>query len=356
MSQQHAAIRWQGDRLELLDQRVLPHRIRYVSLTDCAEVAAAIRDMVVRGAPAIGITAAYGAVLAARACRQRALAAGDWLQVLEPALAELAASRPTAVNLFWALDRVRAVLVAASSNITASNITASNDVPARLEQLAVDLHRRDIAANRRLGDLGASLLPHGVSIYTHCNAGALATGGYGTALGVIRSAHRAGKVRQVYAGETRPWMQGARLTALELMEAMIPVQISTEGAAGSLMRRALVDWVIVGADRVAANGDVVNKVGTYNLAVLARHHGIKFMVALPSSTIDLGVPGGDDVPIEQRPGEEVTHFRGELIAPEGVTAINPSFDVTPAALVDVLVTERAVVERPNAERIAAMMQ
>jgi methylthioribose-1-phosphate isomerase len=340
------AIRWQGGRLELLDQRQLPHSFSYIALTTAEQVAGAIRDMVIRGAPAIGITAAYGAALAARACPPGSISADAWLRALEPALTLLAASRPTAVNLFWALAQVRAEIQRGDGD---------DDVPARLEALAISLHRRDIADNRRLGDFGAALLSGDMTIYTHCNAGALATGGYGTALGVIQSAYREGKVRQVYAGETRPWLQGARLTALELVEAGIPVKISTEGAAGSLMRRGLVDWVIVGADRVAANGDVVNKIGTYNLAVLARHHGVKFMVALPSSTIDPEVPDGDAIPIEQRASEEVTHFGRSPIAPVGVVAINPSFDVTPANLVDAMVTELGVVERPNRARISALL-
>lgn len=337
-------IRWCGDALELLDQRELPHCARYLRLSDVVDVADAISSMVVRGAPAIGLTAAYGAALAARQCQPAGQGADEWLAALDPALARLAASRPTAVNLFWALDRVRAEVA-----------LGGEDIPGRLEALAIELHRQDVASNRRLASLGAAMLPGSASLYTHCNAGALATGGYGTALGVIRSAHAAGKVRQVFAGETRPWLQGARLTALELADAGIPVKISTEGAAGSLMRRGLVDWVVVGADRVAANGDVVNKIGTYNLAVLARHHGVRFMVALPASTIDSGVPNGDAVTIEERSVDEVTHFNGDRIAPPGVSAVNPSFDVTPAELVDALVTELGVVQQPDCTKIAALL-
>ncbi len=340
----YPALRWQDDCLELLDQRLLPHDIRYLRLTTAAEVAAAISDMVVRGAPAIGIAAAYGAAIAARQLCATKHVTGFSLGELEPALKALAQSRPTAVNLHWALQRVREVVAA-----------GGDDVAGQLERLAVDIHRADIRANRRLGGFGAQCLPEGVSIYTHCNAGALATGGYGTALGVIRSAHEQGKVRQVYAGETRPWLQGSRLTAWELQLSGIPVTLAIEGAAGSLMRRGLVDWVIVGADRVAGNGDVANKIGTYNLAVLARHHGVGFMVALPTSTIDMAAAGGEDIPIEERPSEEVTQFRGADIAPRGVKAVNPVFDVTPAELVDVLVTEKGVVERPDAAGIARLM-
>lgn len=342
MSQDYPALRWQGDYLELLDQRVLPHEICYLRLHSAREVAAAITDMVVRGAPAIGIAAAYGAALAARQLAK----SNDSVQLasIEPDLTCLAQSRPTAVNLYWALARVREVVAA-----------AGNDIALELEQLALAIHRQDIEDNQRLGDAGALLLPQMASIYTHCNAGALATGGYGTALGVIRSAHRQGKVKQVYAGETRPWLQGSRLTAWELQQSEIPVKLATEGAAGSLMRRGLVDWVIVGADRVASNGDVANKIGTYNLAVLARHHGVKFMVALPTATIDMEAADGNAIPIEERPSEEVTQFRGIDIAPHGVEAVNPVFDVTPAELVDALVTEKGVVERPDAPGIARLM-
>jgi methylthioribose-1-phosphate isomerase len=342
MSQDYPALRWQGDCLELLDQRVLPHEVCYLRLHSAEQVAAAITDMVVRGAPAIGIAAAYGAALAARQLAK----SNDKIKLadIEPALIELAQSRPTAVNLFWALARVREVVAA-----------AGNDVALDLEQLALAMHRQDIEDNQRLGNAGALLLPEMASIYTHCNAGALATGGYGTALGVIRSAHRQGKVKQVYAGETRPWLQGSRLTAWELQQSAIPVKLATEGAAGSLMRRGLVDWVIVGADRVARNGDVANKIGTYNLAVLARHHGVKFMVALPTATIDMEAADGNEIPIEERPSEEVTQFRGIDIAPHGVEAVNPVFDVTPAELVDALVTEKGVVERPDAASIAQLM-
>jgi methylthioribose-1-phosphate isomerase len=344
MNQGYPALRWQGGCLELLDQRLLPQDIRYLPLHTAAQVATAISDMVVRGAPAIGIAAAYGATIAARQLIETNNKAELRLGELEPALKVLAQSRPTAVNLHWALQRVRDVVAA-----------GGEDIAGRLERLAVNLHEADIEANHRLGGLGAQCLPADVSIYTHCNAGALATGGYGTALGVIRSAHEQHKVRQVYAGETRPWLQGSRLTAWELQLSGIPVKLATEGAAGFLMRRGLVDWVIVGADRVARNGDVANKIGTYNLAVLARYHGVGFMVALPTSTIDMEAAGGEDIPIEERPSEEVTQFRGADIAPHGVKAVNPVFDVTPAELVDVLVTEKAVVERPDAAAIARLM-
>ncbi len=341
---QYPALRWLGDGLELLDQRLLPHDIRYLRLETADQVAQAIRDMVVRGAPAIGIAAAYGVALAARRRKPAEVSAQAWLEVLEPDLDCLAQSRPTAVNLFWALQRVRDEIA-----------LSADDIPARLERLAMELHQRDIEDNRRMGRFGAAFFTDEVSIYTHCNAGALATGGYGTALGVIRAAHEQGLLGQVYAGETRPWLQGSRLTSWELQQDAIPVCLATEAAAGSLMQQGLVDWVIVGADRVASNGDVANKIGTYNLAVLARYHGVRFMVALPTSTIDMDAADGQAIPIEQRAPEEVTHFAGVPVAPDGVRAVNPAFDVTPAELVDVIVTEKGVVEKPGPAGIARLM-
>jgi methylthioribose-1-phosphate isomerase len=325
-------IRWQGDHLSLLDQRLLPAEARYLAARSAGEVAQAIHDMAVRGAPAIGIAAAYGVVLAAQAGAD-----------LQAELQALEASRPTAVNLHWALARRR------------GRISAGADA-AQLLAEAQAIHAEDLAMNRRMGELGAALFQQPVSVLTHCNTGALATGGHGTALGVIRSAHAAGLLKNVYAGETRPWLQGARLTAWELQQEDIPAQLIADGAAGALMARGRVDWVIVGADRVAANGDVANKIGTYALAVLARHHGLKFMVVAPSSTVDLATPDGAAIPIEERSARELTEFRGQRIAPEGFPALNPVFDVTPAKLVDVLVTERGVVHAPDAAGVARMMQ
>jgi methylthioribose-1-phosphate isomerase len=324
-------IRWQGDRLELLDQRLLPAEERYLAVHTAGETAAAIHDMVVRGAPAIGIAAAYGVVLAARGGEN-----------LEQALKVLEASRPTAVNLHWALARMRQRIAAGAS-------------AAVLLAEAQAIHVEDLAMNRRMGELGAALFERPVSVLTHCNTGALATGGHGTALGVIRSARESGRLKQVFAGETRPWLQGARLTAWELRKEGIPAQLIADSAAAALMARGLVDWVIVGADRVAANGDVANKIGTYGLAVLARHHGLRFMVVAPSSTVDLSTPEGASIPIEERGAQELTELRGHAIAPQGFPALNPVFDITPAALVDVLVTERGVVHKPDAAGIAAMM-
>lgn len=330
---------WQGDRLELLDQRLLPHSEQYVTARNSDEVAQAIHQMVVRGAPAIGIAAAYGVVLAAGAVH------GDrWRDDMTSALQRLAASRPTAVNLRWALDRMGVVIKAMQRPDTG-----------RLLAEAKAIHSEDLAQNRRMGDLGAALFSSPVQVLTHCNTGALATGGYGTALGVIRSAHRDGRLLHVYANETRPWLQGSRLTAWELAKEGIPAQLIADGAAAYLMAQRKVDWVIVGADRVTANGDVVNKIGTYSLAVVARHHGVRFMVVAPSSTVDMQLLSAAGVTIEERPASELTQLRGQDIAPPGFPALNPVFDVTPAHLVDVLVTERGVLRQPDVPGMKALM-
>ena len=332
-------IRWRGDFLELLDQRLLPMQEIYVALHDAEEIAAAIRDMMVRGAPAIGITAAYGVALAAKKLSSIGNIR-DLSVALEPALHLLASSRPTAVNLFWAIDRCRNV------------IKNSNDVVNDLEKLARKIHRDDIENNQRIGRFGAELIEPNSVVYTHCNAGALATGGYGTALGVIRSAFSAEKIAHVYAGETRPWWQGARLTTWELQRDGIPCSLCVEGAASWIMQNKNVKWIIVGADRIAANGDVANKIGTHNLAIIARHCGAKFMVAAPHSTFDLTLQNGAAIPIEQRHANEITQVRGEAFATPGCGAINPAFDVTPADLIDAIVTEQGVIEKPNTQNIA----
>jgi methylthioribose-1-phosphate isomerase len=338
------AIVWHDDRLYLLDQRVLPAETRFVLCDSAAATAKAIKDMVVRGAPAIGVTAAYGVVVAAR---DRFLAdPGHWREGLAEDIQLLAGSRPTAVNLFWALERMRALL---------TDLDQLDPVPALLAE-AKRVHVEDVAANRTMGDLGAALIQGPTDVITHCNAGALATGGYGTALGVVRSAHGVGKIRRVYADETRPWLQGSRLTAWELKQSGIPVTVQADNVAASLMARGGVGWVIVGSDRIAANGDVCNKIGTYALAVLARHHGVGFMVAAPTSTIDMSVASGQDIPIEERAADEVLACGGTRVGPDGVDAHNPVFDVTPAALVDCIVTERGVVEKPDAGKIRTLME
>jgi methylthioribose-1-phosphate isomerase len=322
------AIEWRHNRLYLLDQRILPHEQNWIECCSAEDTAIAIRDMVVRGAPAIGIAAAYGYALAA-------LHGGD----MALAFKVLAESRPTAVNLFWALERMSAL---------------SNQDSASLVAEAHRIHTEDIQANLAMAGFGSSVLPEGVRIYTHCNTGALATGGHGTALGIIRSAWADGKVKQVYAGETRPWLQGARLTAWELMQDDIPVSLVCDGAAAQLFRQQQADWVIVGADRITANGDVANKIGTYSLAVLARYHGMKFMVAAPLSTFDLSLDNGNQIPIEQRPMHEVTSIKGIAIAPHDCQAINPSFDVTPAELIDVIATEAGLIHNPSRATVAAL--
>lgn len=339
-------LRWRDDALELIDQRALPDERVYRRYQDAAGVAGAIREMVVRGAPAIGCAAAYG--IALEALRQTQRPPDGFRRALEEGFTILQASRPTAVNLFWALARMRARLEASGDRPPAA-------LAADLLKAAQDLAAEDVALNREMGRQGAVLLPNGARVLTHCNAGALATAGHGTALGVIRSAVEAGKHIEVYADETRPFLQGARLTAWELTQDGIPVTLIADSAAAFLMSRARVDAVIVGADRVAANGDVANKIGTYPLAVLARRHGIPFYVACPLSTIDPAVETGTHIPIEERSPDEVVGYRGLRWAPQGVAVMNPVFDVTPAELVSALITEKGVVREPNTERIAALV-
>ncbi len=336
-------IRWHEDSLKLLDQRLLPGEVTEISYDSVAAVADAIRDMVVRGAPAIGITAAFGVVIAARS--RYAENPDNWWEGIEQDFRLLADARPTAINLFWAIERMRGCFD-----------EIDGDPVEYLLAEAKAIHEEDIAANMRMGELGADLIGAGSSILTHCNAGALATGGYGTALGVIRSAVAEGKVEQVFADETRPWLQGARLTAWELLQDGIPVSLIAEGAASWLMQQGKVQWIVVGSDRIAANGDVANKIGTYQLAVSARHHGVKFMVAAPTSTVDMNVASGADIPIETRSADELLKCGDKTVAAAGASAWNPVFDVTPAALVDAIVTERGVVEKPDTEKMLAMMQ
>jgi len=335
-----SAIEWIDAGLRLLDQRRLPGEDVYLTIKDAPAAAAAIRDMVVRGAPAIGITAAYGVVLSARQHYREA--PHDWLSRVEADMTLLAVARPTAVNLVWALEQMRACL----------RVAAVEPVEALLA-VAARLHREDIKANIRMGAFGENLINKGDSVLTYCNTGSLATGGYGTALGVIRSAWSAGKLQKVYACETRPWLQGARLTAWELVHDQIPVTLITDNSAAFLMQGGHVQWVITGADRVAANGDVINKIGTYQLAVSCRHHGVKMMVAAPLSTLDMETPAGDQVTIEQRPDTEVLELNGQRVAATGAAVWNPAFDVTPAGLVDCLVTEAGVVHAPDREKLLA---
>ena len=335
------AVTWRDGRLDLLDQRRLPNDVRRVVCEDIDAAIHCIRDMVVRGAPAIGITAAYGAVLAARG--QVTAGEGDWLEGFRRDLARLRKARPTAVNLGWAVDRMLAVAESAGA-----------DPEAVLLAEARRIHAEDIEMNLAMAARGADLIESRGAVITHCNAGALATGGVGTALGVIREAWRRGLVTRVWVDETRPWLQGARLTAWELGREGIPATVITDSAAAQLMRMDPPTWAIVGADRVVANGDVVNKIGTYGLAVAARHHGVKFMVVAPSSTLDAATASGDQVEIEQRDPAEIWTAAGG--APDGAEAFNPAFDVTPAALVDALVTERGVAAPPLGPGITALLR
>lgn len=335
---------WEQGKLRLLDQRKLPQVREMLELSDIQAAANAIRDMVVRGAPAIGITAAYAIVIAARTRFDED--PEHWRDRLQPDLDLLAAARPTAVNLAWAIEQMRLVM---------EQVVDTDPVP-RLEQRAIEIHRQDLEANHAMGRLGSDLIHSRCAVLTHCNTGSLATGGYGTALGVIRSGFVESKISMVYADETRPWLQGARLTAWELLQDDIPVTLLTDGAAASLMKQGMVGWVIVGSDRIAANGDVVNKIGTYSLAVNARHHGIKFMVVAPTSTVDLSTASGADIPIENRPASEILSCGGREIAAAGADAWNPVFDITPAELVDFIVTEKGVVEAPNQQKILQMMR
>ncbi|NDY42172.1 S-methyl-5-thioribose-1-phosphate isomerase [Dissulfurirhabdus thermomarina] len=339
-------LRWSGEALWLLDQRRLPRREAWLRYRSSGAVARAITAMVVRGAPAIGITAAFGLVLAAGALRRRGRAAG--LAAWRRRAAVLAAARPTAVNLAWAVRRLEARL-AGGAWATAA------EARRLLEAEALAAWREDFEANLAMGAHGAALLPARGTVLTHCNAGALATGGYGTALGVIRAARAAGKDIRVLADETRPWLQGARLTAWELARDGIPVTLLADGAAGHHFRQGRIQAVVVGADRIAANGDVANKIGTYTVAVLARQHGVPFYVAAPTSTLDPGTASGDAIPIEERPGEEVTACAGRRVAPPGVPAANPAFDVTPAELVTAIVTERGVLRPPYGAAIRRLL-
>jgi methylthioribose-1-phosphate isomerase len=341
-------IRWTQGRLHLLDQRLLPHQEAWVECLDAAETAEAIRSMVVRGAPAIGITAAYGLALeAARHRHDPSLA-----DRLHEAAALLRSSRPTAVNLGWALDRMLAI----------TRIGSPAELPDALIGEAERIHREDVEANRRIGVLGASLLPPAPTILTHCNAGALATGGYGTALGVVRAVAEAGRRVAVFAGETRPYLQGARLTAWELAQEGIDVTLITDGMAGHFFSLATFDAVVVGADRIAANGDTANKIGTYTLAVLAIRHGIPFYVAAPVSTLDPATPDGASIVIEERSGAEVAimsgcddegTIRSVRIAGAGTSIRHPAFDVTPAELITAIITERGIARPPFRETLAA---
>ncbi|MAE94091.1 MAG: S-methyl-5-thioribose-1-phosphate isomerase [Deltaproteobacteria bacterium] len=341
-------VRWQDGAVVMIDQRLLPEQEAYLRLVDVEGVARAIEDLAVRGAPAIGCTAALGAALSAQLCTSpdpQAVA-----DEVERACARLAATRPTAVNLFWALARMRDTL----AELAAGGADAAA-VRAGLLKEACELVEQDVEICRALGAHGAGLVPEGGRILTHCNAGGLATGGYGTALGVVRAAAEAGRNPTVLADETRPFLQGARLTAWELARDDIPVTVITDNMAAHLMQQGEVDLVIVGADRVAANGDVANKIGTYGLALHASAHGLPFYVAAPCSTIDLGTESGADIPIEERGRDEIAEFGARPVVPAGVPVRHPAFDVTPAELVTAIVTERGIAQAPYTESLAALL-
>jgi len=330
---------YSNGKVIMIDQTRIPAELATIELSTPEQVADAIRTMKVRGAPAIGVAAALGIAAAAR--RSEATDAQQFLGELEAAAHLLRNTRPTAVNLFWGIDRMLCAAKAALED--GLSVSQTKQV---IEECAVSMVRDDEEVCRAIGSHGAELMPDEGHVLTHCNAGALACVSYGTALGVIRAAVEAGKRIHVYADETRPRLQGMKLTSFELLADNIPVTVISDNMAGSLMRKGHVDCVVVGADRIAANGDVANKIGTYSVAVLAHYHGIPFYVAAPTSTIDLALQSGDDIPIEERSHEEVTHIDGHRIAPVGVSVINPSFDVTPAALVTAIITEKGIARPP----------
>lgn len=340
-------IEWRDDKVFMIDQRKLPIEETYIECSDYKQVADAIKTMIIRGAPAIGVAAAMGVALGALGVDAKTFE--SFHEKLTRVSETLLASRPTAVNLRWAVERMGSVL------------EGLKDLPIpkikeRLKQEALKICEEDIAVNRRLGDWGESLIQSGQTILTHCNAGALATAGWGTALGVIYSAKAKGKLIEVIADETRPFLQGARLTAWELTKNNIPVTLITDNMAASIMRQKKIHCVIVGADRIAANGDVANKIGTYNVAILAHEHDIPFYVAAPLSTIDLRCPTGDEIPIEERDPSEVTNFYRQRVAPDGIKVRNPAFDVTPHKLVTAIITEKGIVKSPYQENLKKLFE
>jgi len=341
MSENIETLRWNKDHFEMIDQRILPADFKYISYSTAADVADGIRNMVVRGAPAIGCAASYGVALAALELQD--VNDDEFAKGMGEAFEVLAQSRPTAVNLFWAIDRMKSVMNNAQGSV--------KEIANILLEEAHDIKREDIEINRAMGKNGAELLNDGARVLTHCNAGALATAGHGTALGVFRSAVEAGKKIYVIADETRPFLQGARLTAWEMVQENIPVTLIADNMSGHLMSHGEIDAIVVGTDRVAGNGDVANKIGTYMVAVLANRHNIPFYVACPLSTIDRSIASGKDIPIEERPIEEVTGYRDCQWAAQGVEVRNPAFDVTPAELVTGLITEKGVILNPTTEKI-----
>jgi len=340
-------IEWKGNYIRLLDQRRLPGEVRYLKCRDASSVARAIRTMAIRGAPAIGVVAAMGIALAAKKIQPRQ--PGAFRRAMDRTCDILGRTRPTAVNLFWAIHRMKQVLDEAPSS-------SLSEMRARLEAEALKIYEEDIEINRKIGKYGKVLIKDGFGVLTHCNAGALATAGYGTALGVIYAAWFEGKKFEVYADETRPMLQGARLTAWELVQERIPVTVITDNMAGSLMKRGRISLILVGADRIARNGDVANKIGTYPLAILGKFHRVPFYVAAPTSTLDLTIASGADIPIEERSPEEVTHFLGKRITAKGVSAFNPAFDVTPHTLIEGIITEKGIIRKPYERNLKKVQQ
>lgn len=341
------SIIWEKTFLELLDQRKLPLKIEYVKCQTYTEVIECIKNMVVRGAPAIGVAAAYGMVLATKGLKSESkevfmknfLRAGDLLKC----------ARPTAVNLFWAVDRM--------CKIAIDNQEKSiEDLTFSIEKAAMDIHKEDIALNKRIGAFGLELVPKDAVILTHCNAGALATAGYGTALGVIRAAHENSRLKRVYACETRPLLQGARLTAWELHQEKIPVTLITDSMAGYLMGQGAIHMIIVGADRIAKNGDVANKIGTYSLAILAKYHNIPFYVAAPYTTMDLNISTGKEIIVEERHCSEISHIQGIKVVPDDILIYNPAFDITPNKLITSIITDKGIVNAPYGEEIERLFK
>jgi len=335
-------IEWKGDHIRILDQRRLPGEVRYLDCWDVSSVVKAIRTMAIRGAPAIGVAAAMGIALAAKKIRSHQ--PGVFHRSLEQVCQQMRQTRPTAVNLFWAIDRMKTILDRDRSH-------GIEEIKTRLKEEALRIYDEDVEVNRKIGENGKILIHDGDGVLTHCNAGALATAGYGTALGVIYSARDEGKRIHVFVDETRPMLQGCRLTAWELVQEKIPLTVITDNMAGWLMRKGEIQLVLVGADRIAENGDTANKIGTYTLAVLCKWHGIPFYVAAPTSTVDISLVSGKEIPIEERTPEELTHFRGKRITPKGIDVFNPAFDVTPHSLIRGIITEKGIIHKPFGEKL-----
>jgi methylthioribose-1-phosphate isomerase len=339
-------IKWEGNYISLIDQRRLPREKEWVVCSSLEEVITAIKDMAIRGAPAIGVAAAMGLALGARSIETNEYKA-FYEKFLEMAR-DMELARPTAVNLGWAVERMKEM-------VGEMRDRSVDEIKEALRRESQDILERDVEINHRIGEHGCTLVPDRATILTHCNAGALATGGYGTALGVIRAAHEAGKLIHVMVDETRPLLQGMRLTAFELMEEEIPATVIVDSAAGCLMRKGKIDLVIIGADRIAANGDIANKVGSYQLAVLAKENRIPFYVAAPLSTFDFTLQDGDQIPIEERDSKEIVTFAGRQLGPEGVHAFNPAFDITPAKYISAIITEKGVIRPPFGKDIRGLV-